>query len=158
MVNKEHIMLLNDELKKILQLELQAGNIIAETAICGFSKTEPNHLFVFLEKPFLTPIQKNMPGITYTEVNDAHYWKAETAPSWRAAAASRAVSASGETSTAVRPARQVARTPSTARSVVSCLIRNARAPAASAASAPAPGRAPVDSRAETVSKDRRAHV
>ena len=77
MVNKEHIMLLNDELKKILQLELQAGNIIAETAICGFSKTEPNHLFVFLEKPFLTTIQKNMPGITYTEVNDVHYWKAE---------------------------------------------------------------------------------
>ena len=70
MVNKEHIMLLNDKLKKILQLELQAGNIIAETAICGFSKTEPDHLFVFLEKPFLTPIQKNMPGITYTEVND----------------------------------------------------------------------------------------
>ncbi len=52
MVNKEHIMLLNDELKKILQLELQAGNTIAETAICGFSKTKPDHLFVFLEKPF----------------------------------------------------------------------------------------------------------
>ena len=45
-------MLLNDELKKILQLELQAGNTIAETAICGFSKTESNHLFVFLKNLF----------------------------------------------------------------------------------------------------------
>ena len=77
MVKKEHILLLNDELKKILQLELQAGNTIAETAICGFSKTEPNHLVIFLKKPFLTPIQRNMHGITYIEVNDPHYWKAE---------------------------------------------------------------------------------
>ncbi|UTC74718.1 hypothetical protein E4O03_11020 [Treponema sp. OMZ 792] len=77
MVNKAHIMLLSDDLKKRLQLELHAGNTIAETATGGFSKTESSHLFVFLEKPFLTPVQKNIPGITYTEVNDVHYWKAE---------------------------------------------------------------------------------
>ncbi|MDO4729519.1 MAG: hypothetical protein Q4B43_11020 [Bacteroidota bacterium] len=77
MINQEHIMLLSPELKKILQLELNAGNVIVETAICGFSKTEPNHLFVFLEKPFLTPIQKDILGIKYIEINDIHYWKAE---------------------------------------------------------------------------------
>lgn len=77
MVNKEHIMLLSNELKKILQSELDAGNQIVETSIGGFSKTELNHLFIFLEKPFQTPIKKNISGLEYVEVNDTHYWKAE---------------------------------------------------------------------------------
>jgi len=32
---------------------------------------------VFLGKPFLTPIRRDLTDIIFNDVNDAHYWKAE---------------------------------------------------------------------------------
>ena len=33
--------------------------------------------FIFLKYPFKAKIQNNLKGITYSEINDIHYWKAE---------------------------------------------------------------------------------
>ena len=52
MVKKEHILLLNDELKKILQLELQAGNTIAETAILRIFENRTQSFVYISQKTF----------------------------------------------------------------------------------------------------------
>ncbi len=63
------------ELKAILNLEIQSGNTVCET-FCG-DWPYPNSIMVFLEKPFLTPIRRDLNGIEFRNVNDTHYWKAE---------------------------------------------------------------------------------
>ena len=32
---------------------------------------------IFLDKPFKTPIQKDLENVEYRDINDPHYWKAE---------------------------------------------------------------------------------
>jgi hypothetical protein len=66
------------DLKAILELELKAGNKIVETYESKDSAFPmPNATMIFLQKPFMTPIQNNSNGIEFNEVNDPHYWKSE---------------------------------------------------------------------------------
>ena len=66
---------LNNELEKILYNELKAGNEIREISVGGFG--DEKHLYIFLNKTFITKIVKNYNNIKYIEINDPHYWKAE---------------------------------------------------------------------------------
>ena len=70
---------LSEVLKNILEAELKAGNKVIETFECkeGDSFPEPNAIMVFLLKPFMTPIQRNITDVDFRNVNDPHYWKAE---------------------------------------------------------------------------------
>ena len=72
MVNQDHINKIDPDLKKILDLELDLGNKIVETSQ-GWPK--PDSIFVSLEKPFLK--KHSNPCVTFTNVNDPHYWKWE---------------------------------------------------------------------------------
>ncbi|EKV56431.1 hypothetical protein [Brachyspira hampsonii] len=64
---------LNNELKKILYSELEAGNKIRKISVGGFNDKE--HLFILLDKPFTSKIE--IYNVKYTEINDPHYWKSE---------------------------------------------------------------------------------
>ncbi|WP_157150067.1 hypothetical protein [Brachyspira sp. SAP_772] len=66
---------LSNELEKILFNELKAGNEIREISVGGFG--DEKHLYIFLNKTFITKIVKNYNNIKYIEINDPHYWKAE---------------------------------------------------------------------------------
>jgi len=77
MINEQHIKLLSPELSTILVAELNAGNVICETRIEGFTGCADNHLFVWLKYPFKTPICENINGVVYRLIDDPHYWKAE---------------------------------------------------------------------------------
>ena len=68
--NKHLVKLLKQPLLNLLMEELLLGNEIAEV----FSDQT---LYVILEKPFLSPIRTDLQNISYNEVNDPHYWKAE---------------------------------------------------------------------------------
>jgi hypothetical protein len=68
---------LTGKLNAILQLELKAGNRIVETYEGDWPY--PNSIMIFLEKPFKTPILRDLEDITFNNVNDPHYWKAEYA-------------------------------------------------------------------------------
>jgi hypothetical protein len=62
------------ELRTILDAELAAGNTIA-AASRGVGK--PTAVHVALRRPFLT-LQSSLPSfVTYREINDPHWWKAE---------------------------------------------------------------------------------
>jgi hypothetical protein len=63
------------KLNEILQLELEAGNEIAETYEGDWPYL--NSVMIFLNKPFITPIQRDLIDIKFRNVNDPHYWKAE---------------------------------------------------------------------------------
>ena len=77
MIDQKHIELFKGELKEILDDEILNGNKIVETSIGGFSKVSDTHIFIWLEKPFLTPIREDSEHIKYNELNDPHYWKAD---------------------------------------------------------------------------------
>lgn len=66
---------LNNELEKILYNELKAGNTIREISVGGFG--DEKHLYIILNKTFITKIMNNYNNIKYIEINDPHYWKAE---------------------------------------------------------------------------------
>ncbi|TXJ48112.1 hypothetical protein [Brachyspira pilosicoli] len=66
---------LSNKLEKILYNELKAGNKIREISVGGFG--DEKHLYIFLNKTFITKIVKNYNNIKYIEINDPHYWKAE---------------------------------------------------------------------------------
>lgn len=66
---------LNNELEKILYNELKAGNKIREISVGGFG--DEKHLYIILNKTFITKIMNNYNNIKYMEINDPHYWKAE---------------------------------------------------------------------------------
>lgn len=66
---------LSNELEIILYDELKAGNTIKEISVGGFEDKE--HLFIFLNKPFIEKVIKDTENIKYLEINDPHYWKAE---------------------------------------------------------------------------------
>jgi hypothetical protein len=74
-INYSTINKLSGKLNEILQLELDAGNEISETFEGDWPF--PNSIMIFLAKPFKTPIQRNLLGIEFRNVNDPHYWKAE---------------------------------------------------------------------------------
>ena len=63
------------KLNEILQLELKAGNRIVETSEGDWPY--PGSIMIFLEKPFKTPIQRELEGVLFRNINDPHYWKAE---------------------------------------------------------------------------------
>ena len=77
MIDKMIINKLSIELKEILEEELKAGNEIVETSEGGFTYASREQIFIFLKYPFKTKIRNNLKGITYIEINDRHYWKAE---------------------------------------------------------------------------------
>ena len=66
---------LSNELEKILYSELKVGNKIREISVGGFG--DEKHLYIFINKTFITKIVKNYNNIKYIEINDPHYWKAE---------------------------------------------------------------------------------
>lgn len=74
-VDKTIILQYIGTLKEILLLELKAGNHICETYKGDWPCNDC--IMIFLEKPFLTPIQKNLATIEFHNINDPHYWKAE---------------------------------------------------------------------------------
>lgn len=77
MINYDLISLLSPELNDILQMELNAGNIIHETAVGGFTDCADNHIFIWLKYPFKTEIKTDLIDTVYREINDPHYWKSE---------------------------------------------------------------------------------
>lgn len=77
MIDYNLISLLSPELNNILQLELNAGNIIYETASGGFANCTDDHIFIWLKYPFKTEIKNDLIDVVYREINDRHYWKAE---------------------------------------------------------------------------------
>ena len=76
-INRNIVDKLSFEMKEILEEELKAGNEIVETYQGGFTNTSSEYIFIFLKHPFKVKIQNNLEGITYREINDRHYWKAE---------------------------------------------------------------------------------
>lgn len=68
---------LSSGLRDILESELQAGNRIKETYKGRFSAQTEDWYFVFLSKPFKSPIREDLKGIKYVYVNDRYYWNAE---------------------------------------------------------------------------------
>jgi len=77
MIDKELINALSIEMKEILENELEAGNEIIETWRGRFTNDSNDHIYIFLKYPFKAKIQYNLKGITYIEINDRHYWKAQ---------------------------------------------------------------------------------
>ena len=75
MVNQKDVDDFKGELRLILYKELEKGNKIVETYRGDWPYE--NTLMIFLERPFITPINRELEGITYSEINDRHYWKAE---------------------------------------------------------------------------------
>ena len=73
-IDNKHIEALSDRMKKILQDELDAGNEINET-YQGWKYEDS--IMVFLKYSFKAPVKTDLPGISYLELNDPHYWKAE---------------------------------------------------------------------------------
>lgn len=74
-IDKNAIHKFTGKINEILQLELKAGNEIVETFEGDWPV--PNSIMIFLEKPFITPIQRDLIDITFNNINDPHYWKAE---------------------------------------------------------------------------------
>lgn len=72
MTNPAHLEQFCDILTSIVREELEKGNRIVETA-SGWPR--PETIMVFLEKPFIGDY-RHLP-LTYTDVDDPHYWKAE---------------------------------------------------------------------------------
>lgn len=66
---------LSNKLEKILYSELKVGNKIREISVGGFG--DEKHLYIILNKTFVTKIMNNYNNIKYMEINDPHYWKAE---------------------------------------------------------------------------------
>ena len=62
-------------LREIMEKELAAGNEIRETWHGDWPYK--GVVAVSLKKPFLTPVEKNLPDIMFYNLNDIHYWKAE---------------------------------------------------------------------------------
>ena len=75
LINNNDIENFTGELKNILDMELSAGNKICETYNGDWPF--PNSIMIFLDKPFITPIRRDISGIEFRNVNDPHYWKAE---------------------------------------------------------------------------------
>ena len=73
MIEQKHIDDFTGALKNILEAELAAGNEIDET-LCGWPC---GGLCIALKKPFLTPIQRNLADVVFSNINDPHYWKAD---------------------------------------------------------------------------------
>lgn len=72
MITENHINNFSEQLKKILDKEIELGNSIVETSD---SWPDANSIIVFLEKPFYKNYQ--IEKIEYNHINDLHYWKAE---------------------------------------------------------------------------------
>jgi hypothetical protein len=68
-------MTLAGALRDILAAELAAGNTVREDWRGDWP--ESGCRFVLLEKPFMTKIRRDIPGVVFRDVNDPHYWKAE---------------------------------------------------------------------------------
>jgi RimJ/RimL family protein N-acetyltransferase len=65
---------LHPALQGLLQAELAAGNEIAET---GGGWPDPDSVFIRLRHPFRARPATLPAGVTYTEPNDPHWWKAD---------------------------------------------------------------------------------
>lgn len=74
MIDQKHIDRLSPRLKSILDAEMECGNTVEET-YQGWASEE--HIFVRLKYPFKTDIRRDIQGVTYREIDDRHYWKAE---------------------------------------------------------------------------------
>ena len=65
---------LHPALRAILDAELAAGNEVTET---GGGWPDADSVFVRLREPFRTKPDPLPPGVTYTEPNDPHWWRAD---------------------------------------------------------------------------------
>lgn len=73
MINQEHIDSIKGPLKAILEEELNRGNVIRET----WDHWPQGVISISLEYEFITPINKNISGVEYLDIDDRHYWKAQ---------------------------------------------------------------------------------
>jgi hypothetical protein len=62
-------------LQDILAAELAVGNTVQEDWRGDWP--ESGCRLVLLKMPFRTRIRRDIPGVTFRNVNDPHYWKAE---------------------------------------------------------------------------------
>lgn len=65
---------LHPDLKAILEEELAAGNEVLET---GRGWPDPDSVFVRLKNLFARRVAPVAPGVTYSEPNDPHWWRAD---------------------------------------------------------------------------------
>ena len=65
---------LHPDLRSILDAEIAAGNSVVET---GGGWPDADSVFVRLREPFRTKPTPLPDGVTYTEPNDPHWWKAD---------------------------------------------------------------------------------
>ena len=75
MIDEKVVTIFHGELKKVLNAELAAGNIIVETW-CG-NWPYDNIAVISLQFPFRIPIKKDIVNIDFHNICDPHYWKAE---------------------------------------------------------------------------------
>jgi hypothetical protein len=73
-IDKDALAALCAELRAILDMELAAGNTIAEVSR-GSGK--PDAVYVALQRPFQCQQLALPPSVAFREINDPHWWKAE---------------------------------------------------------------------------------
>ena len=73
-IQSQRLSCFSPELKFVLEAEIAAGNAVVET-----HEDWPNKgsIFVMLGSPFITTPSQLPGGVTYRDVDDPHYWKAE---------------------------------------------------------------------------------
>ncbi|GLC31213.1 hypothetical protein [Clostridium omnivorum] len=72
-INKIDTERISNKLKLILEKEIQAGNEILET----WKGWPYDSTVISLRYPFKVKLEKLPDNITFKELNDIHYWKAE---------------------------------------------------------------------------------
>jgi hypothetical protein len=71
---ERHVALLHPSLFPILNKELNLGNEVVETAV---DWPRPGSIFIMLAHPFRPRIGELPDQVTFRELTDPHYWKAE---------------------------------------------------------------------------------
>ena len=67
---------LRPELRRLLDAELAAGNVIEDVGVYGFARTG-NVLSVMLREPFKARPAELPAGVEFVAVNDPHWWHSE---------------------------------------------------------------------------------
>ncbi len=74
LLRESHARLLHQSLRPLLDLELSLGNEVVESAV---DWPQTGSIFIMLAKPFKASVGDLPEHVTYRELNDPHYWKAE---------------------------------------------------------------------------------
>lgn len=74
LLRESHVGLLHPSLQSILAKEVSLGNEVVESAV---DWPQPGSIFIVLAQPFKSRIGELPNDVTYRELNDPHYWRAE---------------------------------------------------------------------------------